>query len=98
MTRETPALGLCTTCNHFPDCAFRTRAVRATWHCNEFDNGTPNGAMPPDCPPVPARSDPPPPPPAAAGAERGLCVNCEERNYCLRPKPPGGVWHCEEYR
>jgi hypothetical protein len=28
----------------------------------------------------------------------GLCVNCEDRDTCAFPKPPGGVWHCEEYR
>ena len=28
---------------------------------------------------------------------RGLCVNCENREDCTFPKPPGGVWHCEEY-
>ena len=26
----------------------------------------------------------------------GLCVNCEDRDTCTFPKPPGGVWHCEE--
>jgi len=28
----------------------------------------------------------------------GLCVNCEDRETCVYPKPDGGVWHCEEYR
>ncbi|MBI4881404.1 MAG: hypothetical protein HY812_17345, partial [Planctomycetes bacterium] len=46
----------------------------------------------------PLRAAPPLAAAGAAGTEPGLCVNCEERVYCLRPKPPGGVWHCEEYR
>lgn len=28
---------------------------------------------------------------------KGLCVNCENRETCVFPKPLGGVWHCEEY-
>ena len=28
----------------------------------------------------------------------GLCMNCENRSQCRLPKPPAGVWHCEEYR
>lgn len=28
---------------------------------------------------------------------KGLCVNCENRETCVFPKPEGGVWHCEEY-
>jgi len=28
----------------------------------------------------------------------GLCVNCEDRETCIYPKPEGGVWRCEEYR
>ena len=27
----------------------------------------------------------------------GLCRNCANRRICIYPKPPGGVWHCEEY-
>lgn len=28
---------------------------------------------------------------------RGLCVNCNHRRYCTYPRPPGGVWSCDEY-
>ncbi len=28
----------------------------------------------------------------------GLCVNCELRDTCIRLKPAGGIWFCEEYR
>lgn len=33
------------------------------------------------------------------GAEtpKGLCAYCDNRETCVFPKPPGGVWHCEEY-
>lgn len=29
--------------------------------------------------------------------QKGLCVNCMNRDACLLPKSEGGVWHCEEY-
>ena len=29
--------------------------------------------------------------------EAGLCATCDNRNTCTFPKPPGGVWHCEEF-
>ena len=28
---------------------------------------------------------------------RGLCATCALRDSCEFPKPPGGVWRCEEY-
>lgn len=28
---------------------------------------------------------------------KGLCVNCDNRDSCIYPKPEGGVWRCEEY-
>ncbi len=31
-------------------------------------------------------------------AHVGLCVNCELRDTCIRLKPAGGIWFCEEYR
>ena len=33
-----------------------------------------------------------------AEAPLGLCMNCENLDGCNLPKPPGGVWMCEEYR
>lgn len=30
-------------------------------------------------------------------ALRGLCATCALRDACEFPKPPGGVWRCEEY-
>jgi hypothetical protein len=31
------------------------------------------------------------------GVLRGLCINCDLRRDCTYPKPPGGVWNCDEY-
>lgn len=27
----------------------------------------------------------------------GLCANCSKVDDCTYDKPPGGVWHCDEY-
>jgi hypothetical protein len=32
------------------------------------------------------------------GRERGLCSNCENREFCTYPRPEGGVWNCDEYK
>ncbi len=29
---------------------------------------------------------------------KGLCMNCDERETCMLPRPESGVWHCEEYK
>ena len=29
---------------------------------------------------------------------QGLCLNCTNRETCKYTIPPGGVWHCEEYK
>lgn len=34
---------------------------------------------------------------SSIGALRGLCFNCDHRDYCTYPKPVGGVWSCDEY-
>lgn len=36
--------------------------------------------------------------PGSSSKVGGLCVNCSERATCSYPKPPGGVWRCEDYR
>jgi len=27
----------------------------------------------------------------------GLCRNCSRASHCTFPKPPSGIWLCEEY-
>ena len=92
------SLGLCSTCVHVSACAFRIQAGQAVWQCNEFDSHTDHAAplgddreRPDEKPDVPDASEP-------LQTVKGLCVNCEERDNCLRPRSPEGVWHCEEYR
>ena len=28
----------------------------------------------------------------------GLCATCTHRATCTLPRPPGGVWQCDDYR
>ena len=28
----------------------------------------------------------------------GLCATCANRATCTLPRPPGGVWQCDDYR
>ncbi len=37
---------------------------------------------------------------APAQTERriALCVTCELRESCGKPVPPGGIWHCADFR
>jgi len=89
--------GLCVSCRKASHCTYLKNATRPILQCDEFE-GYP-------CKP---REDVP----ASnlkishgeMGAVRkeenkilGLCANCKHRDECTFPKPPGGVWQCEEY-
>ncbi len=83
--------GLCRDCVNESACTFPRDPSRPIWFCDEF-----KPSASPSRPGRPAGSD-------AAEAERtgpeelkGLCRDCLRRLTCQFPKPPGGVWHCEE--
>jgi hypothetical protein len=86
--------GLCATCINYPICQYTLRAgACGVLYCNEFDNGVRQNTRtvtPARPAPYPAVTETPP--------LAGLCANCELRESCTYPKPPGGVWHCNEYR
>ncbi len=99
-TRE-EYLGICSTCNHAPDCAHRLRNPDvAIWECENYDDyvhidGTElNGGLSTVLPP-PRKSHRPE---FDSIEYKGLCANCEKRDECTFPRPAGGVWHCEEYQ
>jgi hypothetical protein len=85
-------IGICSTCNHLADCAYRFRNGAPIWFCEEFDDSVEPARAP--------MSDTLALEPEPNGKEKflGLCMNCELRHTCAFPKPEGGVWHCEEYR
>lgn len=94
-------LGICSTCNHAPDCAHRIKnAAVAIWECENYDdyvrlNGTFVGGDP--GPAAAPQKSPPRGDDAVLVELRGLCRNCAAREYCSFPRPESGVWHCEEY-
>jgi hypothetical protein len=81
--------GLCTTCVNAPECTLpRNRSVPVL-DCLEFDgelrnsNGVRKAAAHGQDPPL--------------AREPGLCSWCEHQAACTFPKPPAGVWMCEEF-
>ena len=90
--------GLCCACNCEAHCTHTRAKETPVLQCEEFE--------PCECPPCKPRARREKHLPereevlaADDGLEaRGLCVNCDNRRGCAFPKPPGGVWHCIEYR
>jgi hypothetical protein len=85
--------GLCRDCENSPACTFPREPLRPVWSCDEY--------TPPASPPAPVREHVSvipsvPPPPVETEEVKGLCRHCLNRVTCQFPKPPGGVWHCEE--
>jgi hypothetical protein len=98
MAGTTTYRGLCATCDCAPECTWRARDPdRPVFHCEEFQCG-PGGAcacaQPAPTAALLTRVDPPP----QRGRDKGLCINCENRDTCAFRIPEGGVWRCEEYR
>lgn len=88
--------GLCTTCVHRDACGLRSRNAAPVVFCEEF---TPvETGSSPSAPGLGHRlRTVPPPQPARAAEWIGLCKSCNNRHHCTLRKPPGGVWHCEEF-
>lgn len=96
---------LCENCPNFPTCTYPKIKDRPVYYCSEHEawkecpGEVSLSLLKPKKGPVPSelfgsyKSE--------VGKEngelKGLCVNCENRKDCTFPKPPGGVWHCEEY-
>lgn len=93
--------GLCSTCNNVSTCFYFATRGPALF-CELYDDHV-NGAPPVSqsrlvrTPPRAERRRPAATPPQKPVVLKGLCVNCEHRDTCTFPKPPGGVWRCEEY-
>ncbi len=87
----TPHLGgLCRDCRLAPTCTFPRDPERPVRSCEEFE-------------PLQLRRTTPLPwhqgsaeGPHTETARIGLCRECARQSACTYPKPPGGVWHCDE--
>lgn len=94
------SVGLCSTCNNSSFCVYRARRGFDALFCDMFDIRSASSVRGDGY-----RSAETATTDARAGDEEsvtatyaGLCVNCENRENCLMPKPETGVWHCEEYK
>jgi hypothetical protein len=83
--------GICSACIHESDCTY-PRAAWPVTQCGEFESYFP---APPEPPPVLSRSVEEE---NSSPIHVGLCGSCVDRGICTYPKPPGGVWRCEDYR
>lgn len=86
--------GLCVNCALRDTCTFPGRSSKPVFHCEEYRC---EGASCVEAPPA-RISKPKSDAPREAADLKGLCMNCENRFDCTLPRPPGGVWHCEEYK
>ncbi len=90
-----PRLGLCRDCTNAPECTFPRDAARPVRSCEEF---APADSVGRGVPVVmverifSAASDSS----RTSGEWKGLCQDCRNRTTCTFPKPPGGIWHCDE--
>lgn len=82
------ASDLCATCLHEQDCVYATPGREPVIECESF--ATEGAASVVIEEPAEAVE-------TAPEGLAGLCANCEHRADCTLPRPPGGVWHCEEY-
>lgn len=94
--KESKINGLCTTCVHVTACVYCLVRGGDVIYCDMFDDGS--GKIGSEetsgrsriSLAVDSRDD-------EGGKFEGLCANCATRHSCTKPRPAGGVWHCEDY-
>jgi hypothetical protein len=84
--------GLCITCRFAADCGPAKFLGGPILFCEEFET-----AATPTARKVSSRSPQVPSEEDAGEKQKGLCMDCTNRENCTFPRPEGGVWHCEEY-
>jgi len=86
--------GLCPVCIYGCDCVLAMNAKHPALQCAQFE-GYPSVSREPvkRKNPHEARESNK----RRKNSYRGLCSICDIAKTCLFPKPPGGVWQCEEY-
>ncbi len=89
---KTRFTGICSTCNQAMECVQAIRAAQPILFCDMFDDRVEVSREK-----AVTKKTKEQVAPEASPQLKGLCVNCENRETCMFPKPEGGVWHCEEY-
>jgi len=88
--------GLCVSCKKAPFCTFPRNPEHPVIQCDEFEGiESPPKKMP--ISPSSTQGTKPSVKKKDSKQYKGLCMICEKRETCTFPKPPGGVWHCDEY-
>jgi len=97
--KETVYRGLCSSCVGRATCTYPRPKDRQVLFCAEFEGELLHPPKPftiasaavwnPREDPVENLDE--------ASKFKGLCRTCAKRESCTFPKPPGGVWHCEEF-
>lgn len=75
------ATGLCKKCLYAENCVIRHSYHGHIFQCEEFEDHETEET---------AASD-------ESDSLLGLCMSCDKAPVCTLPKPPGGVWQCNEY-
>lgn len=83
--------GLCRDCVRFDTCTFPREPARPIWGCDEYVSCDPLDPMH-----EPAASIGLAEAAGVAADLKGLCRTCAHAATCSFPKPPGGVWQCDE--
>ena len=95
---ETGTVGLCSTCENAGFCVYRSMRGGDAQFCELYTRArSADSANPDDGTDRTADAARPPESGPGNGRVRGLCVNCLHRGSCALPKPPGGIWHCDDY-
>ena len=98
LRRRLPVItGLCGDCVHAAACTFPRDPAHPVRACEEFEGAE---VRPVERRPLVAVAavfpEPPDPMAAVPGNAKGLCRQCARRLTCSYPKPPEGVWQCDE--
>jgi len=91
-----PIEGLCRDCDRANTCTFPRNPSRPIWSCDEFESSDQGGPHRMTQPSAACASSEVLPGQIEAPEIRGLCRECDRRFTCEYPKPPEGVWHCDE--
>jgi len=88
---KTEKLGICMTCKHKTDCTYIKMSSNYIIHCEEFEVYKYQKVK--DENPVDdvhlIMDD--------SGKYTGLCINCDNRHFCVNAKKEHIVWQCQEY-
>ena len=87
--------GPCLTCKYAPSCYKRINSSVLILFCEDYDF-YPNPDLQEN--PVSLPKNSVPDDKQDTRIYTGLCIDCEQREYCKYDKSEGGVWRCEEFK